>query len=450
MPSSETNEAIQSVDSSKLASTFRANKVSSVRNRLPNQRDLPWIEMEQPKARPTIEKIGVLVPKQHIAGLQESEVEIGEEKYRIVNNVTCEHNLRGVPSLQGTVTVTNFKIIFKADNQQPHVTSDAQLHLIGKSRVQDFFRLPLGMLAQAEVRTFVVDDNRIKHSCVELVSKDQRRLSIIMSSFEDCNSLKEMIRHVTFLENIAPAERQMNNFFAVQMYEHIINKMALMTPQTSAFEESALTRTIKLLELNQKVWHTYSSPIKEFLRQGCSFYQQNANVALPRNRQALFQTYDNSSFSLCQTYPAKLVFPAQTELATVEDSAKFRSSNRLPVLTYFDRVTTASIWRCSQPCTFLFGSRNRGDEDLLRQIGLCNSTLLNKNGSVEIFDARPLLNARTNKLKGGGYEDCGPSAAYSNCRITFGDIDNIHVVRESFEKVFDMAYTATATDKSAS
>lgn len=70
-------------------------------------------------------------------------------------------------------------------------------------------------------------------------------------------------------------------------------------------------------------------------------------------------------------------------------------------------------------------------------------------GLVEIFDARPLLNARTNKLKGGGYEDCGPNSAYTNCKILFGDIDNIHVVRSAFEKAHDMAYSITATEKSA-
>ena len=69
---------------------------------------------------------------------------------------------------------------------------------------------------------------------------------------------------------------------------------------------------------------------------------------------------------------------------------------------------------------------------------------------MEIFDARPLLNARTNKLKGGGYEDCGPNAAYTNCKITFGDIDNIHIVRDAFEKVHEMSFNNTATDKSAS
>ena len=201
-------------------------------------------------------------------------MEIGEEKYRIVNNITCEHNLRNVPSLQGSVIVTNFKIIFKPNEQQPNIQSEVILQSVGKSRVQDFFRFTLGLLCSVDVRTFVVDDNRIKHSCIELATKDQRRMSIIMNNFDECSQLKDMIRHVTFLENIVPAERQMSNFFAVQMYEHIINKMALMTPQTTKniFEESTLTRTIKLLELNQKMWSVYTDPRKEFERQGCNFY----------------------------------------------------------------------------------------------------------------------------------------------------------------------------------
>ena len=58
--------------------------------------------------------------------------------------------------------------------------------IIGKSRVQDYFTLPLGMLLSAEVRTKVESDNMIKHSCIELVSKDQRKLSIIMSDYDAC------------------------------------------------------------------------------------------------------------------------------------------------------------------------------------------------------------------------------------------------------------------------
>ena len=90
----------------------------------------------------------------------------------------------------------------------------------------------------------------------------------------------------------------------------------------------------------------------------------------------------------------------------------------------------------------MFGGSNKLDEEMLRLIGLCNSSKLNRGGFVEIYDARPLLNARANKLRGGGYEDCGMSRNYQNCRITFADIENIHDVRESFEKLYNISYTS--------
>ena len=116
-------------------------------------------------------------------------------------------------------------------------------------------------------------------------------MSFVMSNYEDCNALKDMIRHVTFLENIVPAERQMSNFFAVQMYEHLINKMAMITPQSSkgVFEDNTLTSTIKLLEQNNKSWSLYANPIKEFQRQGCKFHQLNRTTdRRPTHREALF------------------------------------------------------------------------------------------------------------------------------------------------------------------
>ena len=101
----------------------------------PQTKSYPKIEMERARNRPGIEQNGPIVQKQHIQGLLEHEVEIGEEKYRIVTNVTCEHNLRSAPSLQGTIIVTNFKIIFKPNEQQPQAKTDPALSNVGKSRV---------------------------------------------------------------------------------------------------------------------------------------------------------------------------------------------------------------------------------------------------------------------------------------------------------------------------
>jgi hypothetical protein len=72
---------------------------------------------------------------------------------------------------------------------------------------------------------------------------------------------------------------------------------------------------------------------------------------------------------------------------------------------------------------------------MLQMIGLCNSS---PNGTTQlaIFDARPLLNAQANMMKGGGYESCGPGKNYSNCTLAFGDIENIHDVRRASEKMF--------------
>ena len=56
------------------------------------------------------------------------------------------------------------------------------------------------MLLSAEVRTKVEDANQIKHSCIELLSKDQRRISVIMSDYDACMQMKDYIKHFAFLD----------------------------------------------------------------------------------------------------------------------------------------------------------------------------------------------------------------------------------------------------------
>ena len=78
--------------------------------------DLPQIEMERPRKRPGLEKVGTIVPKEIIQGLKEHDIEMAEEKIRVLYNITCEHNLRVIPSLTGSIVVTNFKVIFKPNS----------------------------------------------------------------------------------------------------------------------------------------------------------------------------------------------------------------------------------------------------------------------------------------------------------------------------------------------
>ena len=133
----------------------------------------PQIEFQRPRDRPTIEKNGMLVTKKHIPGLlQDCEVEIGEVKHRIVHNVSCEHNLRNIPTLIGTLIVTNFKVMFKPNETQPNVKNDAKLKFVGHTRVHDFFRLPLGILSSVESKAAVIEGEKVKHSRLEILSKD--------------------------------------------------------------------------------------------------------------------------------------------------------------------------------------------------------------------------------------------------------------------------------------
>jgi hypothetical protein len=45
-------------------------------------------------------------------------------------------------------------------------------------------------------------------------------------------------------------------------------------------------------------------------------------------------------------------------------------------------------------------------------IGNCNPNNKNRLLNVIIFDSRPRVNAEVNRVKGGGYEDCGPGKSY--------------------------------------
>jgi len=86
----------------------------------------------------------------------------------------------------------------------------------------------------------------------------------------------------------------------------------------------------------------------------------------------------------------------------------------------------------------ILNNQNSDDELMLREIAKTKSDndpsqpedFLDE--MLQIYDARPKLNAQGNRLKGGGFED---QRFYLNCDLTFCDIDNIHGVTKVFEKM---------------
>jgi hypothetical protein len=74
------------------------------------------------------------------------------------------------------------------------------------------------------------------------------------------------------------------------------------------------------------------------------------------------------------------------------ESRNFRTKNRVPVLTWYNRNSGGTLWRCSQTRGGITQQRCQYDEKLLKMIGQIGSD------RIIIFDARPYLNALANRV----------------------------------------------------
>ena len=178
-------------------------------------------------------------------------------------------------------------------------------------------------------------------------------------------------------------------------------------------------------------WDIYDIE-KEFNRQKIDF----------KSNKSKYYLIDNSSFSICESYPKKLIVPNLNTKNILEDikiCADFRTKKRLPVLTYKYK-NDICIWRCSQTKN---GFNGKNEKDILLLTKIADGKKL------IIYDCRPKLNAWVNKLKGAGYENTGHYSKI-NMQIKFCDIPNIHAVRSSFESVFNnVSYNLGANPQSS-
>ncbi|KAJ8276513.1 hypothetical protein COCON_G00082650 [Conger conger] len=145
----------------------------------------------------------------------------------------------------------------------------------------------------------------------------------------------------------------------------------------------------------------------------------------------------NKNYGICSTYPADLVVPKAAGKATIVGSTKFRSRGRFPILSYFHKQTNAAICRCSQPLSG-FNARCVEDEQMLQAISRANP----KSSFMYVMDTRPKLNAMANRAAGKGYEN---EDHYSNIRFQFVGIENIHVMRNSLQKLVEVCAMKSPT-----
>ncbi|XP_064796221.1 myotubularin-related protein 1-like isoform X1 [Oncorhynchus masou masou] len=169
-------------------------------------------------------------------------------------------------------------------------------------------------------------------------------------------------------------------------------------------------------------WKVYD-PISEYKRQG-----------LPNESWAISKM--NSSYEVCDTYPALLVIPTSIKDDDLKRVVAFRARHRIPVLSWIHPESQATIVRSSQPLVGPSDRRCKEDERYLQTIMDANA----QSHKLTIFDARQSSVADNNKAKDGGYES---ESFYPNVELNFLEIPNIHVMRESLRKLKEVVYPST-------
>ncbi|AAS50924.2 ABR152Cp [Eremothecium gossypii ATCC 10895] len=164
-------------------------------------------------------------------------------------------------------------------------------------------------------------------------------------------------------------------------------------------------------------WKLYK-PLEEYARQGLTLDRGS-----PWRSTAI-----NDNYQFCATYPAVLVVPASISDTLLTHASKYRSQNRIPVLTYYYKKTGASITRSAQPLPGLTQQRSIQDEKLVYEAFQCAPEKTKKD---LIVDARPATNAMAQTALGGGTENMDNYGFGSTCSRMFLGIDNIHVMRDT-------------------
>ncbi|XP_047208729.1 myotubularin-related protein 7a [Girardinichthys multiradiatus] len=138
----------------------------------------------------------------------------------------------------------------------------------------------------------------------------------------------------------------------------------------------------------------------------------------------------NQHYKVSDTYPDELFVPESATHPILVGSSKFRSRGRFPALSYYSKENHAAICRSSQPLSG-FSARCLEDEQMLEATLKSNP----RSDFMYVVDTRPKLNAIANRAAGKGYEN---EDNYSNIKFQFMGIENIHVMRNSQQKMLEV------------
>uniref|UniRef100_A0A8C7WRH3 Myotubularin related protein 7a n=1 Tax=Oryzias sinensis TaxID=183150 RepID=A0A8C7WRH3_9TELE len=167
-------------------------------------------------------------------------------------------------------------------------------------------------------------------------------------------------------------------------------------------------------------------------RQEWAFVDARADyrrMGLPNSQWKLSSV--NRHYKVSETYPADLFVPYSATPPVIVGSSKFRSRGRFPALSYYCKDNHAAICRSSQPLSG-FSARCLEDEQMLEAVLRSNP----HSDFMYVVDTRPKLNAIANRAAGKGYEN---EDNYSDIKFQFLGIENIHVMRNSQQKMLEVS-----------
>lgn len=191
-------------------------------------------------------------------------------------------------------------------------------------------------------------------------------------------------------------------------------------------------------------WQLYD-PAKEYTRLGLDLEHWRVSLI-------------NQGYQFCPLYPAALVVPLMISDNVVKHAGKFRSKQRIPAVVYRHRGNRNHnvIARCAQPLVGLnLQNRSLQDEKLVGEIFRTQErekATESRPDDLEgqqpqrnlLIDLRPLTNAMAQHALGAGTENIDnyrghdpedEDAFWGTVDKIYGNIDNIHVIRESLNKL---------------
>ncbi|XP_032886139.1 myotubularin-related protein 1-like isoform X2 [Amblyraja radiata] len=209
-----------------------------------------------------------------------------------------------IGAINGTLTLTDYKLYFKSVEREPAFTLD----------------IPLGVMSRIE-QIAGLQGHGASSCGLEIVCKDMRNLRFTYKQEEHGKlEIFENLTHFAFPVSINLP------LFAMKYKENF----------------------------PVQGWKVYD-PVAEYKRQG-----------LPNESWTISKV--NSNYELCDTYPAIVVMPTNVKDDDLCKVAAFRTSGRFPVLSWIHPETQATITRCSQPMVGPNDKRCKEDEKYLQTI----------------------------------------------------------------------------------